>query len=245
MIGAGAGLIAKNAACNLGAETYWMSRKGFFRLSGGVVQPLTCPVWDKVFLEDGGIDTGNQDKSFAAANTPFNEVAFFYPLVDGDGEINAYARLNTTNGLWDVGRLVRTGWIDQNIFGMPLAVDGDGFVVQHEVGYDNNLAAMEGVSATSGYADLAEGLLFVFIDQIIPDFKWSGSDPSLQLTVYVQDFPGGQVRTHGPYTVTPSTQYISLRARGRQMAFKIECDAIDTFWRLGAIRYRAAPAGRR
>lgn len=245
MIGQGCGLIANNAACSLGAETFWMSKKGFFRLSGGAVQPIPCPVWDTVFLDNGGIDTANQDKVVAAANTPFNEVAWFYPHSDGDGEINAYIRLNITNGLWDYGRLVRTGWIDQNIFGMPLAIDADGYVQQHEIGYNDNDQAMADVSATSGYADLAEGLIFIFIDQIIPDFKWEGDDPSVEFTVYVTNFPGETPREYGPYTITPTTTYISLRARGRQIAFKIESSSYGTFWRLGAIRYRGAPAGRR
>lgn len=241
-VGQNCGLLAKQAVAPVDVEIYWMSLKGFFVFNGSSVTPLPCAVWDNVFPV---LDTDNQDKCVAGADTPFNEVFFFFPTVDGDGEINAYVKFNRVTRLWDYGELVRTGWIDQSLFGTPLGIDADGYVQQHEQGYDNDTSAMSGVNATSGYADIAEGLLFAFVDQIIPDFKFSGNDPSVDITVLVQDYPGDTPREYGPFTCTAETKFISLRTRGRQMAFKITGNTLGTFWRLGAVRYRTAPAGRR
>ena len=49
---------------------------------------------------------------------------------------------------------------------------------------------------------------------------------------------------YGPYTVTPTTAYMTIRARHRQIALKVQSDGLGVFWRIGAIRYRGAPDGR-
>ena len=48
-----------------------------------------------------------------------------------------------------------------------------------------------------------------------------------------------------PYTATPATETIPFRVRGRQLAFLVaNPNVVGQFWRLGAIRVRAAPDGR-
>lgn len=246
-LGTGCGLIAQNAATALGRSTYWMSLKGFYSFSDAGVQPMSCSVWDIVFKD---LDSMNTDKIIAAGNSLFNEVMWFFPSQSGGtGEIDMYVRMKDgQNGqTWDYGSLVRTAWIDQSIFGAPVGVDADGLMQQHEVAVDANGEIMQDVYVTSGYADLSDGTLFMFVSEIIPDFLWTGSTadtPSVTLTVYAKDYPSDSPRTFGPYTVTDATQYIRLDARARQLAFKIECSQLGVFWRLGAIRYLAAPAGR-
>lgn len=242
-IGNGCGLIAQNAQAQVGRSTFWMSQKGVFSYGDNGIAPIVCMVWDKLF---GDLDLDNSDKVFAAPNALFNEVSFFYPSESGGtGEIDSYAKLNTAEGLWDYGTLVRTSWIDSSALGPPIASDEDSYLQQHEIGFDDDGSAMDGVEVMSGYIDIAEGLLFVFIDQIIPDFYFTGDDPSVTLTIYTQDYSGGPTQTFGPYEITPQTEYLSLRARARQIAFKIECDSLGTFWRLGAMRYRGSQSGRR
>jgi len=240
--GTSCGLAATKAYCIQSGTAYWMALDTFYTYGNGAVAVLPCMVWDQIF---GDLDTVNIDKTFGAANSLFNEVAFFFPsLSGGTGEIDAYAKFNSTSGTWDYGRLVRTAWIDENIFGQPIGVDLDGFVQQHEMTNDADGAAMTGVEAISGYADLSDGTQFIFVDQIIPDFYMTGVNPSVTLTIYTTNWPGDTATTFGPYTVTPSTQFITIRTRARQIAFKIESDSLGTFWRLGAVRYRGAPAGR-
>lgn len=243
IIGSGCGLVAAKAFSLIGKNCYWMSLKGFFTYGDAGVGPVICPVWDKVFAD---LDIDNATKCFAADNSQFNEVSFFYPSRSGNtAEIDRYVKLNVAEGLWDYGSLVRTAWADETPFGPPIGVDGDGYLQQHETSANADGDPMTGNFVESGYADIADGTLFMFVDQIIPDIYLTGTDPSVTITVYATDYPGTTAREFGPYTVTSSTQYISLRTRARQLAFKVECDSLDTFWRIGAIRYRGAPAGRR
>lgn len=235
------GLIAPKAMGILGTSVLWMSLRGFFIMDGGGVRPLPCSVWDQVFQN---LDLDNADKSFAAVDSPFNEVFFFYPSLSGSGEIDSYVKVNMLENVWDYGPLVRTAWTDVSVFGMPIAVDGSGLLQQHEQGYNNNASAMTGVFAETGFIDIADGQDFIYIDQLIPDMKWQGNSPSIQWTVYTTIYPGGTVATHGPFTVTPTTTFISLRARARQIAHKIQCDTLGTWFRWGAPRHRGAPSGR-
>jgi hypothetical protein len=61
----------------------------------------------------------------------------------------------------------------------------------------------------------------------------------------VVNYPNDVPTTLGPYTVTVANTYITTRLRGRQVALTVQSADLDSFWRIGLIRYRYAPAGRR
>lgn len=243
IIGTGCGLLSPKGFTLLAGVVYWLSLKGIFAYDiGGSVRPVLCPVWDKIF---GDLDIVNSDKAFAASNSLFNEAMYFYPSLSGaTTEIDSYVKHNVFENLWDYGNLVRTAWIDESVFGNPIAVDGNSILQQHEIGTDNDGSPIDSL-AQSGYIDIASGEMFIMINWLIPDFLLQGTSPSVTITLYAIDFPGDTPRTYGPFTVTSTTQYINVRARARQMAIKIENNTLGTYWRIGAIRYRGAPAGRR
>ena len=149
-IGANAGLIAQKAAAQMGGVVYWMSQKQFFKLSGGGVEVIPCPVWDQVFQNfyPGVDENGNPytDRIRAASNSQFNEITWYFPAhytnnIDpstglaldeqqiGTGEVNAYAKYNVALNQWDYGYqhpddssviVGRTAWIDQSVLGPPI-----------------------------------------------------------------------------------------------------------------------------
>ena len=237
----GCGLIAPRAFAYLGGKLFWMCIRGFFTADGEGIRQLPCPVWDQVFPL---LDTVQADKICGAANSPFNEMGWFFPSEEGSGENDRYVKFNIADGSWDYGELSRSAWIDRSVLGEPIGGDDAGFLQQHETSYNADGEALN-AWIKSGFVDLAEGKVFLFIDQLIPDFKYLDTDAELTVTIYVRDYPGGDERTLGPFTVTPTTTFISFRARGRQMAIKVESDDLDSFWRLGACRYRSAPSGQR
>lgn len=243
IIGTGCGLLSPKGFTILAGVVYWLSLKGIFAYDiGGSVRPVLCTVWDKLFQD---LDVQNADKAFAASNSLFNEAMYFYPsLSGGTSEIDSYVKHNVFENLWDYGNLVRTAWIDESVFGNPIAADANGILQQHELGDDDDGSAMDSY-AQSGYVDIANGEMFIMINWMIPDFLLRGDSPTVTITLYAIDFPGDTPRTYGPFTVTSTTQYINVRARARQMAIRIENDTLGTYWRIGAIRYRGAPAGRR
>ncbi len=153
--------------------------------------------------------------------------------------------------VWDTGRLVRTGWTDLNP-GPPLGVDGRGIIQQHDTGLDADGLPMVGVSATSGYIDMADGGDIVLATRFIPDFLMEGAAPEISINLLVRSFPGDTPVVMGPFKVTPQTDYISvgqltpfpvLGVRGREIALQINCDALDTWFRLGTPRILIQPDG--
>lgn len=242
VVGSGCGLIAPKARAIQGRNTFWMGQKSFWTYGDNGVQPLECPVWDQVFPL---LDVANARKCFAASNSSFHEVTFYFPVIGGSGECQAYVKLNTLTGLWDYGMLTRTAWIDESVFGSAMGVDGNMRIQQHEVGYDADDQPMAGAFAQSGYASMSDGSQFTFLDRLIPDLKWLGSGGAINVTIFTADHPGDVPRMHGPYSVTATTPEVPFRARARLMSVRFDwMPSAGYSARLGAPRIRSAPAGR-
>jgi hypothetical protein len=228
-----------------------MSQKQFFTVQdGGAPTPIPCTVWDFIFQN---LDQKFTDNIVCGTNSTFNEVNWFFPSTkSANGAPDAYVCYNYVYQEWDFGFLNRCAWTDLSILGPPIAADNEGWVYQHET--SNNLAEGEQIvpissNLTTGYFSISNGQDLVFVDWILPDAKWGQynqpNNARLNFTFYVTDYAGSPPKIYGPYPVTQQTPYISTRFRGRFMSMKIECDNLDSFWRLGSVRYRFAPAGRR
>jgi hypothetical protein len=245
LFASGCGLIAKNAFGVLNERIFWMSQKHFFVLDSGGARALPCDVWDILFRD---LNQSQLDKIFCAPNSNFSEISWFYPSA-GSIEIDSYVKLNIVENTWDFGSLVRLAWIDQSVLGSPIGVDGiNGLLQQHETSPDADGTPMTGVSLLTGYMDLADGNEYIFLDRLIPDFKWDGStgvsSQRLQMMVYATAFPGDAPVAVGPFDIDSATRYVTPRVRARQIALGITSDIAGVQWRLGAVRYRGAPDGK-
>ena len=243
-IGTGCGLISPKAAASLNGVIYWMSQSQFFMYANGGVQGIQCPIWDVIFQD---LDTTNLDKIRIAVNSRFNEVAWFYPTMSNGGEINAYVKYNVGLNQWDFGTLSRTAWINQSVLGPPIGATPEGLIYQHETSQNADGFPMTSYFQT-GYFTLSDGDVLTYIDQFWPDAKWGyyegAQDANLLLTFYVLNYPGDTPKVYGPYDVVKTTQYIVPRFRGRLVSIRIESNDINSFWRMGAMRYRFAPDGK-
>ena len=246
-IGRSCGLIGKHAAARLASNVYWMGMSNFFVLAGSGVQVIPCPVWDTVFQD---LNTEYQHTCVAWANTPFNEVWFFYPRLSTNAtEPDAYVKYNITEGEWDYGVMARSAAIDQSIVGMPIAASPDSVIYEHEVGND---AAGQAINASfqTGLMQLSQGQEIIFVDWFFPDFKWtktaasSGSSATVYVTLYSYQYLSDAPQVHGPYAVTSATPYFNPRLRGRYVSMKCESNDVGSWWRLGGCRFRGAPDGR-
>jgi hypothetical protein len=242
-VGSGCGLVGQHAMGVLNGYAYWMSFANFFVLGPNGVEPITCSVWNFVFQN---IDTLNFSKVRCAINSLFNEVAWFFPALGGTGQNTLYAKYNILEQEWDYGALGRSAWIDVTVLGNPIGADLAGIIWQHEIGYNAGTVAIDS-SFQTGYWSIADGNQIAFVDWIIPDMTFSaygsGITANLNLTFFAADYEGGPIRTYGPFPFNNTTQYINTRIRGRFMSMKVEGNDLNTFWRLGRIRYRYAPDG--
>jgi len=268
-IGSGCGLIAPRAVGMLGGSIYWMSQTQFYvATAGNSPMPIPCSVWDFIFQNTKqGINPESgkpySDGVVCGTNAMFNEVNWFFTSVDSpDGYPDAYVCYNTQYNMWDYGYMGRTAWYDQSALGPPLAANSQtvlgvqqGYIYQHETSYDlANGLTINPINAylKTGYFSLSNGQDLSFVDWMLPDMKWDtyalqneidGAD--LQVTFYVTDYTGETPKVYGPYNMNKTTKFISPRFRGRYVSMKIESNDSNSFWRLGSIRYRFAPSGRR
>lgn len=241
------GLIARHAYATADADVYWMGNKQFYRMRGGSVESIPCPVWDFIFQD---LDTNNLDKICCASNNGFGEVAWYFPSKSGGtGEIDSYVKVNTDLGfIWDFGRLQRTAWIDQSVVGQPIGATATGLVYQHEVSPDADGQPMLS-SFTTGFFQVADGNLLNFVDLIIPDFRY-GYDESppgatLSLSMTFTDYPGASALTVGPYNMTNTVPFINTRLRARYASMTIGSADLGYFWRMGNLKIRSVPDGMR
>ena len=244
-IGAGCGMVAEKAAGAINGDVYWMGLKQFFKLAGSGVEPVNCPVWDVVFQN---LNMDYADNIRVAVNSSFHEIAWYYPSNDSvNGENDSYVKLNVLINQWDYGTLDRAAWLDQSVLGQPIGASPTGYIYQHEVSLNADDQPMAS-SFRTGFFQMSEAELKMFVDQVWPDMKWGyyngAKNAAVGITFHVADYPDGQVSSYGPYTLTEATTYITPRFRGRLVSIEISSNDLDTFWRLGGIRYRLQPDGK-
>ena len=243
-IGQGCGLIWQNAKGVLAGKVYWMSFNGFFVYDGNSVQPLPCPVWDKVFQN---LNTVQAAKIIACPNSFFNEISWCFPSASGNGENDTRVTYNAVEGVWTYdppGAIPRTAWLDQSSLLNPIGVDTNGLMQQHENGTDADGSAMV-TYAQTGFFKIADGQEYTFIERLIPDAILQNC--TLQITLYFQEYPGpnAPVTVVGPLSYTAATNYLIVRGRNRFVSIKIGSSDLGSFWRLGEMLYFGSPAGRR
>jgi hypothetical protein len=179
---------------------------------------------------------------------------------------------NYQEQIWYYGTLNRTAWFDSQILTSPLAAS-NGYIYEHEIGNDDGQPTGQAPLPINAYiqsSDMAieDGDNFILTKRVIPDVNFTNSDttnsvtgativPEVEMTVGVRNFPGasnntndvaGNTLTRDVITTASINQYtnqVFVRARGRQMNFKIASNTVGTQWQLGAVRVDFRPDGRR
>jgi hypothetical protein len=239
--------------------TYWMGQDKFYAYTGRV-ETLPCTLRNHVF---NNINMNQVDQIVCGTNEQWNEIWWFYPTAESDYN-NAYVIYNHLERIWYYGNIERTAWLDTALRNYPQAtntpgVNGatsplGGVLYAHEFGVNDDTLPMESYIQSSDF-DIEDGDNFMLIRRILPDVSFSGSQvntPEVTLTVRPRNFPGSAFSSDAAdtqrviqSTVGTYTDQVFMRARARQMAFKIMSENIGVQWQLGAPRLDARPDGRR
>tara|TARA_R110000803_G_scaffold175773_1_gene238298 strand:- start:426 stop:2135 length:1710 start_codon:yes stop_codon:yes gene_type:complete len=257
----GINMISENTTIRSGASViavddsvYWMGKNEFYAYSGGV-QKLPCSVRDYVFSD---FNQTQSEKVFAASNTAFSEVWWFYPS-EGSENVDRYVVFNYVQNVWFIGTMGRTAWTDRGVNNLPIAASADGYLYNHETGFDDG--STNPPSPISSYIessqfDLGEGDKFLFVNRLIPDLTFRDSTatgPTVNFTVKARNFPGGAylqnnskaVEKLASVPVEQFTQDAHIRLRGRSSAIRVSSDTTGVGWRLGSPRLDIRADGRR
>ena len=235
---------------------FWMGQEDFYVFDGRV-QKLPCAVRSYIF-DDFNV-TQNQ-KVFAALNSTFDEVWWFYPSGDST-EIDKYVIYNYQEKAWSYGSLARTAWLDRGINDYPLATGTDYYLYDHEFGLDDgstNPPCAISSHIESSQIDIGDGERFAFIRRLIPDVTFGGStatSPTATFTLKTRNFPGGAYLSSDNSSVTQTeaatstvveqfTNQAFVRLRGRSFALRVASSGEQVQWRLGSPRVEVRQDGR-
>ena len=241
-----AGAAGLNTMISIDGNVFWMGKRNFFSYDG-IVKELPCPV--KYFVFDR-MQERYIDKVVVGHNKKFKEITWWYVSNDNTaGTVNpendSYVTYNYVEGAWSIGTMDRTTWHDS--FGVrdnPYAFDPSGYLYNHETGTSANGSAMNAYIETSPREITAEGENLYMVDKIVPNVDMSAST-SMDLYLNTRKYPSAPETTKGPFSMTQSTEKVSVRAKGRQISVKFQTTGTQDDWSLGDFRINTRVDGLR
>jgi hypothetical protein len=256
-LGANCGCIGPHAAADVNGLAFWMGSEAFY-VFDGTVKKMPCTVQDYVFKD---INLIQRAKNHVGVNSQFNEVTWWYCSFTSDF-IDRFATYNYLENTWHVGSMPRTAWVDIGTYAKPLGAEyfptsteatistiygltaGRALIYNQEDGVNGDGEAITAF-IQSGYFDIAEGDNMLYMKRFIPDFNEQVGDLTVNLLLKPYPQATASPSSLDPYVITPTTQKVDTRARGRQISIRIVSDAIDTNWRYGTLRVDVQPDGLR
>jgi hypothetical protein len=260
-------IASSNVVAEANNVVLWMGHDKFYFYDGRV-NTLPCSIRQYIFTD---INIEQSSLFFAGTNREFSEVIWFYCSA-ASSTIDRYVIYNYQEQLWYYGTLNRTAWFDSQVVTSPLAASG-GYIYEHEVGNDDGQPTGQAplpISAFIQSSDMTieDGENFILTKRVIPDVNFTNSlttnpvtgatlVPEVEMTVGVRNFPGaanntdnvaGNTLTRDVITTASINEYtnqVFVRARGRQMNFKIASNMVGVRWQIGAVRIDFRPDGRR
>jgi hypothetical protein len=271
LIASNLSIAGPNVVVSANNVVYWMGNDKFYIYSGRV-DTLPCTLRQYIF---DNLNRNQKQIFFAGSNAEFNEVVWFYCSLGATeidsyvvynyseniwyfGKIQRTAWIDA--GVVDFPLATDQGYLYQHELG-------------HDDGQPLNAPPLPIESyIQSADIDIEDGDKYMLIRRVIPDVNFTSSDltnsvtsapltPEVTLTVGVRNFPGAASSTTNAegestaetVTVTGTTtatinQYtnqVFVRARGRQMNFKISSNGVGVQWQLGMPRVDARPDGLR
>jgi len=224
------GIIAPMARVSVKGMAFWMGSQNFYMYRGGTVEVIpansqyqaTCHAY--VF---NNINWGQKSKCFAWYNKLFNEVWFHYPSA-GSNECDRVARVNIIDYTWMIDTFDRTAAEYPNVKLVNPRLIDTGTLYKHEFGTDADGEAMPWTLSTNRrfYGTNTGNQL-----NIIPDSIQQGSvNANVKLWLY----PQSPVTMYNEnYTVTPTTERVSVTANGRFFQLTISGEEIGQSFNMG------------
>ena len=260
ILGDNISIAGPNVASTANNVTYWMGTDKFYMYSGRV-ETLPCSLRQYVYDD---INMQQSFQFFSGTNEGYNEIWWFYCSANSL-VIDKYVVFNHLERTWYYGTMERTYWLDSPLRDVPMAAGYDGQLLYHETGNDDGTTTPPSPIVSycqSSDFDIGDGHNFGLVTRIIPDVTFDGSDVAAPTVTFgvrprqnpganygSSDYPavvsGNNYTSQRYYDVQQFTQYVYVRIRGRQMAFRIGSSDLGVAWQLGAPRLDIRPDGRR
>lgn len=251
-------LIGPNTVIANNNIVYWMGADKFYAYDGRI-SILPCTLRRLVFEN---INRTQSDQFFVGSSEQYGELWWFYCSANST-VIDSYVVFNYYENIWYYGNcedgMTRTAWLDSPLRDYPQAFSPDDHLLyNHEYGVDAGTSDPNASLPINSYIESSDigidnGDSFILVRRLIPDIDFSGSTasaPVVNLTLTPRNFPGANYMTTNQEnqtfsrgvirsTTVPVEQYteqVFVRARARQLGFKVESDSLGVTWQVGSPR---------
>lgn len=229
--GTNCGLIGPHAAVDFDGVSIWMGKDNFYAFDGQV-RNLDCTVRRYIFEN---FNRNAEDKVYAGINSEFKEIIWLYCSSEAT-EPDKYVIYNPLEKTWSFGTTTYTTYDDKDVFGNTITTDVSSYLIDNEPPQIFTANGQPQASFIESAAfDIEDGNEMMFMDRLIPDFTLNSGN--LKFSIIAQNFPVNDAVTKGPFTITPATKKVDLRARGRQAIILVSSEGTGgTEWRYGSLR---------
>jgi len=229
--GTNCGLIGPHAAVDFDGVSIWMGKDNFYAFDGQV-RNLDCTVRRYIFEN---FNRNAEDKVYAGINSEFKEIIWLYCSSEAT-EPDKYVIYNPLEKTWSFGTTTYTTYDDKDVFGNTITTDVSSYLIDNEPPQIFTANGQPQASFIESAAfDIEDGNEMMFMDRLIPDFTLNNGN--LKFSIIAQNFPVNDAVTKGPFTITPATKKVDLRARGRQASILVSSEGTGgTEWRYGSLR---------
>lgn len=268
-------IMSPNCVVSVNNITYWMGINKFYMYSGTVQTlecAVRQYIFDNINLQQASqIYAGTNEAYneiwwfFPSISGPLGTNTVSNP----NTVMDSYVVFNYLDQTWYYGKMNRTAWFYAPLRNTVVSTGYNGQLYYQESGVDDGAVSGNGQSAypinayvQSSDFDIGDGNNFSYVWRAVPDINFTGStvsNPTVNMTFLPRQNPGSNygstnnqpiVSTNNysnirEYNIQQFTQQIYVRARGRQMAIKLQSNTLGVAWQNGLNRLDIRPDGRR
>lgn len=242
LIGENCGITGPDAFCTIGGTAYWLGSDRFWQYSGSVLEiPNQDDIKEWLFAL---MRPYYAIKAVAWFNERFNEV-WFGVVPDGDDEVTMAAVYMRSNGRWyvcDIERTSATRFSGDN--NSVILAGHDGFLYSHDVGVNDNGAALDWYLETS-VMELENGDLTYTVNGISLDMQRRTGDVVVTLTGYEESDPEAEAIDTETQTIPQGQGSEDFRTTARLIKMHLSGSGVGCDFRMGIPKVEVTPNSRR
>lgn len=242
MIATDCGLISPNGQVNAGGIAYWIGQDTFWIYNGSVMPMPNVEDIRKYFFDQLRIDYGYQCN---AIFVPQHNEIWFFVTIQGQQNPTVGVIYSIENQCWaplTFGRTSGAHFTQGDT--RPFMGSADGYIYQHETGYDDNGAIMPVSLQLSPYT-LSEGGTHMDVESFSPDFLQQTGNITLTLTSYNRLNDSLPEDTDMAVIPPMDGDMEDMRMSGRYVGLLIEQSSLGCYFRWGKPVAWIKPSGKR
>jgi hypothetical protein len=241
-VGDNCGLLGPDAFCTIGGAAYWIGNNTFWMFNGSVSRmPNQDDIGEWLFKQ---LRLFYTIKTIVWHNARFNEI-WFGLCLNGDVEPSTAAVFMMESQRWFICEIDRTAATQlQGDDTRPILAGLDGLFYRHDVGVNDNGAALDWYLETS-ILEIENGNQIYTVYGFIPDMQRQTGDIDVTLTGYERSNANAAPIDTETATATPDDGSVDFRTTARMVKMRLEGTGAGCDFRMGIPKVEVQRSGRR